>query len=160
MYTTLSSSLKITKLTKKPTAAPFPEGGKLSQIQTCATPMDHMLQHQWYYEGTDAGPVEIDVYSGGDVMAAYEEIKKESLTAKTWRPKGQEVDGWKKNPSGFPNQNEYENIEACGMTLNGQKAAWVQSGFLVVLTAIQGGKALSDYADGVWGVMNAASMEK
>lgn len=87
------------------------------------------------------------------------EIKKESLVAKSWRSEGHEVDGWKECPNGFPNQNDYENVEACGMTLNGQKAAWVQSGFLVVLTAIQGGKALSDYADGLWGVVYAASVK-
>lgn len=93
-------------------------------------------------------------------MATYEDLKKESLTAKSWRAEGHEVDGWKEWPSGFPDQNDYEHIEACGMTLNGQKAAWVQSGYLVVLTAVQGGNGLKDYADGVWCVVHAVSVEK
>lgn len=118
------------------------------------------MQHHWYYEGTDEGPIDIIIYSGGDPMVIYEKVKNESLTASSSHVEGHEVDGWKEYPSGFPNQNDYENVDACGMTLNGQRAAWVQCGFLVVLTAVQGGKSLKDYADGVWGVVHAASLEK
>jgi len=139
--------------------APFPQGGRLSQIQT-STPSENITQHQWYYEGTDNGPIEIDIYSGGQAKATYEEIKKDSLEAKSWRVEGEQIDGWKEWPSGFPDQNDYEDVEICGMTLNGQKAAWVQSGYLVVLTAIMGGEGLKDYADGVWGVVHAASVKK
>lgn len=135
----------------------FPDG-KLSELET-SCPSEGVTQRQWYWEPTEGGgmaAIEIDIYSG-DAMEMYKETKKECETRQEWR---EEADGWKEWPSGFPDKNDYEDVEICGMTSKGTKVAWVQRGFLIMIsTAVEStdGEKLKDYADGVWNVVNKAN---
>jgi hypothetical protein len=78
----------------------------------------------------------------------YVDIQKRNGTVK---------DSWKEWPRGFPDKNDYEDVEECGATEDGTKAAWVQSRYFVLLVASEGGKVLRDFADGIWGVVNEGS---
>jgi len=146
-------------------------------ICLCSSPLTEnhpyttgIRQYQWYYEPTTTGgmgAIEIDVYFSlpkPDVhkaMEMYTSSKQEALESKPWRQEGKEVDGWVDWPKRYPNRNEYETMEACGMIKSGKKVAWVQGGYFVELSGgplmEEGG--LEEYADGVWLVVNGAGEE-
>lgn len=110
------------------------------------------------------GAIEIDIYSTlpkPDVhkaMEMYTSIKQGALDPKPWRGEDDKVGEWVDWPSGYPNKNDYETMEACGMIKGENKVAWVQGGYYVELSGmpLMEKDGLKEYADGVWLVVNGA----
>jgi hypothetical protein len=151
------ASLQHGNYAKLTSGAPFPTG-TLSAMQT-TSPKAGITQCKWSYQVADSGEVEIQIFSGS-ATTMYAEIKQACILR--GRSAGHVAGGWKEWPKGFPDKNEYEDVEICGAAEDMKKAAWVQSGFLIVLSVSldrDGGVKLPNFADGIWGVINKATIK-